>query len=127
MRDLVRSFVQSRVDHPAPPEIVINSTSNNQQQNPQGGGGLFGSSGGIGASVATPAAATPADPEQETIEQIVRVIQDTVQPDNWADSGGKEALSGHGGYIMASGSAAVHRQIAAVLLQLRQADGKVSH
>jgi hypothetical protein len=127
VRDLVRSLMESRVDPPAAPETVLNSTSNNQQQNPQGGGSLFGSSGGIGASVVAAPAATPPDPQQETIELIVRVIQDTVESSIWADSGGKEAISGHGGYIMASGGAAVHRQIAAALQQLREADGHASH
>jgi hypothetical protein len=67
----------------------IDLSQQNQQGGRGGGGGggqgIFGGQGGGGGGQFDP------EPAEERIEQLIRVIQTTVEPDAWVDQGGEGA------------------------------------
>lgn len=92
----IRDLIINVPDFTDAPDFSLNSTSNNQNQNPQGGGGI-----GQGASVTQANTLfdsstsqsggqreKPGPTRQELVDQITKLITDTVAPDSWRDSGG---------------------------------------
>ena len=61
---------------------------------------------------------------QETIDEIIRLVTETVSPDSWRDAGGTAgSVRELQGQFIITQTAENHRQIAALLQQLREARG----
>ena len=80
-----------------------------------GGGGGFGGGG----------AAAPSPGEGEDIQTLIELLQDTVDPASWEESGGDAAITGFGKTLVVSQYKANHEQIAALLEGTRNASDPV--
>ncbi|MDB5330413.1 MAG: hypothetical protein JWP03_1564 [Phycisphaerales bacterium] len=95
----IRDLIINIPDFTDAPDFSLNSTSNNSNQNPQGGGGIGAGGGGgqqgqqtnnlFGNSGSGQGNKEDAGPtRQELVEQITKLITETVAPDSWRDAGG---------------------------------------
>jgi type II secretory pathway component GspD/PulD (secretin)/tetratricopeptide (TPR) repeat protein len=93
----IRDLIINIPDFTDAPDFSLNSTSNNGQQNPQGGGGIGAGGGGgqqgqqtnqLFGNNTTTTKEDAGPTRQELVEQITKLITETVAPDSWRDAGG---------------------------------------
>lgn len=97
----------------------------------RGGGGGFGGGGG-GVFNMSPAPVAQQQPQpasvkaaRVSIENLVAAVQDTVAPDEWADTNGDSSVSILGNTLLISATESMHEQIANLLDLFREQWGKL--
>jgi len=124
----IRDMILNVPDFTDAPDFSLNSTSNNQNQNPQGGGGigstqvtqandLFGGSGTQGGQ-----REKPGPTKQEMVDQITKLISETVAPESWREAGGTTgALRELQGQLIVTQTPENQQQLSNLLEKLREA------
>src|SRR5665213_3420000 len=124
----VQDLIMDVPDFTDAPDFSLNSTSNNQNQNPQGGGGigstqvtqandLFGGSGTQGGQ-----REKPGPTKQEMVDQITKLISETVAPESWREAGGTTgALRELQGQLIVTQTPENQQQLSNLLEKLREA------
>ncbi len=86
-----------------------------------GGGATFGGRSGGNAVFSDPGEQAPRPSREEIVDQLVSLIQDTVDPDGWRDLGGDTgSLQELNGNLIITNTLRNHRQIEGLLSQLRE-------
>ena len=112
----IRDLIIDIPDFTDAPDFSLQSASDQAQQGGGGGGGLFGQSGGD-RSQEEEAGRT----RQEMIDEIIRLVTETVSPDSWRDAGGSVgALRELQGQLIVTQTPENQRQLISLLEQLRE-------
>jgi hypothetical protein len=87
------------------PDFSLNSTSNNTAQNPSGGSGGVPQVGGtsnqiLGGGASGGGTAEPTKTKAERADDLVKLIETTVQPDIWKDNGGTASITYFNGNLI---------------------------
>ena len=124
----IRDLIINIPDFVDAPDFSLNSTSNNQNQNPQGGGGIGGAGnnnggggGGQGLFNDTSNKEKLGPGRAELVEEITKLITDTVAPDSWRDSGGTVgSIRELQGQLIVTQTPENQKQLVNLLEQLRE-------
>jgi general secretion pathway protein D len=112
----IRDLIIDIPDFTDAPDFSLQSASDQSQSGGGGGGGLFGQSGGDRSSE-DEAGRT----RQEMIDEIIRLITETVAPDSWRDAGGSVgAVRELQGQLIVTQTPENQRQLVSLLEQLRE-------
>ncbi len=115
----VQDLIMDIPDFTDAPDLSLNTTSNNQNQNPLGNGGI-GAGGGGGAGGG--AAASPFEgagkgdnnkgmTKEERANALIDLIKNVIQPEIWADNGGKAAIRMWNGNLIITAPRSVQEAI----------------
>jgi general secretion pathway protein D len=103
------------------PDLDLDSALSQGFGNQGGGGGGSGGGGGGGSLFGDPGDDPDRLSREELVEQIVSILQETVDPDGWVDNGGDTGtLQEFNGNLIIGNTPRNHRLIDGLLSQLRE-------
>jgi anti-sigma28 factor (negative regulator of flagellin synthesis) len=92
------------------PDFSLNSTSNNQSQNPQSGASGSGNS-SSGLQLGEQQKEKKQPTREERAQELVDLIKSIIQPDVWADNGGKAQIRYWNGNLIITAPKSVQEAI----------------
>jgi hypothetical protein len=111
----VQDLIMDIPDFTDAPDLSLNSTSNNQNQNPQGGGGIGAGGGGGGGASSSPFTGEGGKEKvvskEERANSLIELIKAVIQPEIWADNGGKAAIRVFNGNLIVTAPRSVQEAI----------------